>query len=380
MKISLIVRGKETTGGYIIKIEGKTVEVTKYNRRITTGTLENGKIIWDKAPTLSGEKPTTPKGLEIGSFVTYEPVGSIYTWKGEYATIATMDAMGKTTDDVTLDSRIGGNDRITSWRVLTIDELTGNIELVPAKLPSTPVKLEGANGYNNAVKLLNDACSELYSDEINGEKVVARSIKIEDIEKEMDEEKLALAKGEGYPVQMKNAENTYKETGYTQNKSYPLIYEQENKSVINGVEKTDGLALSETPKEFIGREEKSTLINVTTTANAINGGMTATTSIKPYYTYYVLNDLSSALKDERRSEILLPNGSNTYYWVASRCVDAYTNYSDFYVHHIQGGNLTYFGLYYSFDASSANAYVLFPIVSLNSNLISGDAENGFSVK
>ena len=39
--------GEETANGYIVSIMGKSVEVTKNEVLIATGTLENGKIIWD---------------------------------------------------------------------------------------------------------------------------------------------------------------------------------------------------------------------------------------------------------------------------------------------------------------------------------------------
>ena len=64
------------------------------------------------------------------------------------------------------------------WRVLEIDETTGQ----PTKLISADgigsLGLRGAMGYNNAVYLLNKACEVLYS----GEQGTARSIKVEDLE------------------------------------------------------------------------------------------------------------------------------------------------------------------------------------------------------
>lgn len=64
------------------------------------------------------------------------------------------------------------------WRVLELDE-NGN----PTKLVSSStigqLSLLGANGYNNAVYLLNNLCSTLYSCNLG----TTRSMKIEDIEK-----------------------------------------------------------------------------------------------------------------------------------------------------------------------------------------------------
>lgn len=51
------------------------------------------------------------------------------------------------------------------------------------------VYLGQAQGYNNGVKLLNDACSSLYSNASKG--ITARSLNIDDIEKYMNETKLS---------------------------------------------------------------------------------------------------------------------------------------------------------------------------------------------
>ena len=47
--------------------------------------------------------------------------------------------------------------------------------MVPATTPSGTVTLQGAQGYNNAVLLLNQACSSLYGNSSKG--ITARSIK-----------------------------------------------------------------------------------------------------------------------------------------------------------------------------------------------------------
>ena len=64
------------------------------------------------------------------------------------------------TDDVTLNSASGEAFNLTEWKVLSIEN--GKVELVPAKPTEGTVYLGQAQGYNNGVKLLNDACSSLY--------------------------------------------------------------------------------------------------------------------------------------------------------------------------------------------------------------------------
>lgn len=119
---------------------------------------------------------------------------------------------------------------MTEWRVLSIEN--GKVELVPTNSTSGKVYLGQAQGYNNGVKLLNDACNSLYSNTSKG--ITARSLNIEDIEKYMDKTKLlethkyqyTSGGGAKYGTQLTNE--------YTSSKNYPSMYAKEILSVING--------------------------------------------------------------------------------------------------------------------------------------------------
>ena len=52
--------------------------------------------------------------------------------------------------------------------MLSIDNETGTVELVPSAPTTGTVYLGEAQGYNNGVKLLNDACSSLYGNSEKG--------------------------------------------------------------------------------------------------------------------------------------------------------------------------------------------------------------------
>ena len=103
------------------------------------------------------EEPTVPVGLEVGSTVIYNPSGT-YNWQAKYCSSTKTE----TTDDVTLNSSTGEDFNISSWKVLSIDNETGTVELVPSAPTTGTVYLGEAQGYNNGVKLLNDACGSLY--------------------------------------------------------------------------------------------------------------------------------------------------------------------------------------------------------------------------
>ena len=119
-----------------------------------TATMEN---MLDGIGGGSTEEPIIPEGLEIGSTVTYNPSGT-YNWQAKYCS----SNLTETTDDVQLKSTTGEDFNISSWKVLSIDEETGTVELVPSAPTTGIVYLGKAQGYNNGVKLLNDACSSLY--------------------------------------------------------------------------------------------------------------------------------------------------------------------------------------------------------------------------
>ena len=157
----------------------------------------NGKIEEKKPLNL-------PNGLTIGSIVKYEPTGSTYEWKATYCSAPASQER----DDVVLDSTNVGSYRITNWQVFKIDTNSETIQLVPETTAGT-VYLGQASGYNNGVKLLNDACAKLYSDINNN--ITARSINIEDIEVLIDESILQEAKA-GVNVQTDDIYTSTKRT------------------------------------------------------------------------------------------------------------------------------------------------------------------------
>lgn len=181
-----------------------------------------------------------PEGLEIGSTVSYNPSGT-YLWDSEYCS-----SPENTSYEKTLNSATGQPFNIDAWKVFDINEETGEVTLVPdhstddgndgSLATSGTVYLREAQGYNNRVKLLNDACSALYGDSSKG--ITARSINIEDIEGKMTDTALQQAHSSPYGEQVSNA--------YTQSNSYyPSIYAQERLNGVNGTQSSSGLEMSE---------------------------------------------------------------------------------------------------------------------------------------
>ena len=310
--------------------------------------------------------PEIPEGLEIGSTVSYNPIGT-YNWQAKYCS----SDLTETTDDVQLNSATGEDFNISSWKVLSIDKNTGSVELVPSSATTGTVRLQGAQGYNNGVKLLNDACSSLYGDTTSG--ITARSINLEDIEKYMTD--IAITEAHNYTNTDSNIKyGNQVSSPYATNKNYPAIYAQERLAVIDGEENDDtGLDLSK-QDTFVERIEGT------------DGHISTATSIQPYQTYWTQDAtfMSTAFKDYKEGanyyNLIMPSGTVTTYWVASRCIATFLDDCHFDMRSVDSGSI-----HADVTCTSGNGIVnysraLFPIVTLNSILIGGDITSGFSIK
>ena len=279
----------------------------------------------------TSNNPNVPAGLEIGSTVSYNPSGT-YNWQAKYSS----STKNEITDDMTLNSNTGEDFNIASWKVLGIDEETGTVELVPNAQTKGTVYLGDAQGYNNGVKLLNDACNSLYGNSVKG--ITARSINIEDIEKYMKEG--ALTEAHNYTSTQSNTKygNQVSSAYVSNNSKYPIMYAQEKLAVIDGIKNEEkGLDLSN-QDTFIERTEGT------------NGTITTVTNIQPYQTHWSKDNtfMSTAFKDyikqdnttENYYNLFMPSGTNTTYWVASRCIHTMSNDCYFYVRRVASGGVS----------------------------------------
>lgn len=302
-----------------------------------------------------------PEGLEIGSTVSYNPSGT-YNVEAQYSGYDT---------DQSLNSATGQNYNLNTWKVLSIDQNTGQVELVPSAPTTGTVYLRGANGYNNAVKLLNDACNSLYGSEEKG--IGARSINRDDIENYMTG--TALATAHSYSSSMGTYGQQESSVYSERNKHYPSIYAQEKNSVINGITTTSGLGISEQTK-----------IVYPTDNGATNGYIQGTS--QPYNTYWYManNSLQTAFEITETGinyyNLLIPSQTSTSYWLASRCINTYMTGYPFSVCFVHSGNVTATSMFGGTSEGSLylTSRALFPVVSLNVNLITGDSSTGFSVQ
>ena len=296
--------------------------------------------------------------LEIGDTVTYTPSGT-YNWQGRYS--------GDSKD--TMLNSAETNFKISQWRVLDIEN--GKVTLVPTAPTTGKVYLGNAQGYNNGVKLLNDACSSLYGNTAKG--IAARSLNIEDIEKYMTPEALKSAHeytsdGTKYGEQVSSA--------YTTNKNYPVMYAKENLSFINnGPKKENGLGMSE-QTAFIEKIENG----------ATEGKLTAKSSLRPYQTYwfksieFMKTGFKVADNGVRYYNLIVPKEEQTAYWLSSRCVINSYNRCDFDIRAIGDGAVSAHSTYGAHGQAIGQVKGMFPTVILDKNLITGNKTEGYFVK
>ena len=342
-----------------------------------TGTTENEVRENDKTDTIDSAKKVTmtitvtgtqrnPQDkqasnlineLKVGDTINYNPSGT-YNWNKEYAT-------SNDTGTQTLSSSTGESFNVNQWKVLSIDKNANKIEMVPATIPSGTVTLQGAQGYNNAVYMLNAACSSLYGDSSKG--ITARSIKEEDFVKAggiaWTNARAAYSNG---TVQYGNQYIS----AYSNENYYPIIYKNEVNSVIDGTKKTNGLNPSEQASSIAKTDE-----------NATDGYSQVKTSVQPYQSYYsTLNYTKTSNLLGDYANVLLPSGSSTQYWVASRCVDMNSVGCTFDVRRVLDG---YFRSSVTFKSGSSmgrDVHSICSVVSVNAQLLEKAEDKTYNVK
>lgn len=240
----------------------------------------------------------------------------------------------------------------------------GTIDLISSSESNGKVWLVKTQGYNNAVKLLNDACSNLYGDEKNN--ITARSINIEDIEDKMTS--LAWENVKNYVNSNSGTKynNQISEEYLLTNSYYPQIYAEEKQSVIDRLYNSNGLDLSE-QHQFIENTDKL--------------NFQAEESIQPYQTYYWLSNdsLKTAFNNELYYELILPQEENTNYWIASRCIMANADACAFGIRYAFDGYIGAYNTYYSNTNDSGYSMGLRPIISVENSNIKKDTTLGWII-
>ena len=216
---------------------------------------------------------------EIGKYVYYTPVSGSFTSEGQY------NGYGNQTF---------WTDTSLKWRIFEIE--TNKLILISDYITiDSGFYLKGANGYNNGVLLLNNACKAMYSNSSLG--ATGRSINLEDVELHSTY----------------NPENSNSEYGKEQTidgeeyPNYPNIFADEKTGAPNG---KYGTKYGQSDQDryitgYSGTNRSGELVGIET---AYSGGISKryiTSNYLELFVYYP------------ETTTYIPKG----YWFATRCVD-----------------------------------------------------------
>ena len=276
------------------------------------------------------------KAVKVGDYVAYTP--------------DEPDNNALTTLKTNLKNYSGASDNTTnsaiardtlSWRVLDVDETTGAVRLISAAPTSSKVTLRGYNGYNNAVKLLDDVCSTLYNSKLATK---VQNLKIEDIQDKMKE---------------KDYSKLYSEYGKTpiqpENKKYPSILAQEKNQKVNEYEGTLDLS------------KQDNYINQTDVleANSLELKITLWGKIGETGPKVLTADDFEGDDGKIYSDMFCKDYT---YWMSSRCIYADSDRAGFIVRCVSSGGVFANILYYSSGREDSGAFAFRPCITLNSNV------------
>ena len=229
-------------------------------------------------------------------------------------------------------------DDLMKWRVLDIDEKTGEVRLISAKATDSKIKLNGYNGYNNAVKLIDDACSTLYNNTKFASKV--QNLKIADVTRYMTTQPTE-DKTEYKPKDIK----------------IPNILKQEENQVVEG-STTHKIGVSEQTEFITGSAQSST-----------------STLKKTYWSQNMTEDTSYI--EKIYYELFIKKDEQYYsYWLSSRCVFPSLGDAFFRVCTINDDKLYACNLSYSNNLGYSGEFTLRPVITLKSNIQLDETNQG----
>ena len=322
---------------FLVENDG-TVEDVKW------GIGDNGEITYEGKDT----------GIKVGDYVDYEKyvaassVGDTEISK-LYEDLEQYSGYGKSTYETEYPIE---KEKTLKWRVLDVKD--GQIRLISDGPTTAKVYLTGYNGYNNAVYLIDEVCSTLYTTE----KGTAKNLKIEDIQEKMNLKVWDYHDDENSVVDPPKYGGTKEYTGTVS--YYPAIFAKEKKQYIWNQEKEayeEGKELDVSEQtELIKQDEK------------IPADPTEEDKIKITQTCWSKNMTAENWTKEIYQNIFLggEDGVNyDCYWLSSRCVYADSFDAFFYVRYIWKGQVSFMELYESRNSGWFPSFWLRPVVSLN---------------
>ena len=240
--------------------------------------------------------------MQIGDFVAYTPDSP-----NTSHTVLGIHRTSNGGEDVT---HIREN---LQWRVLDVLP-TGEVRLISATPTEWTLALQGPNGYNNGVRIIDELAS-IYGGSLG----IAQNIKIEDVKKHLTWDYRGTIGSGGIPY----GGTRFETTG---NRGFPNIWRYERGSIING-ELTGGtLGLSQQEEWIFDRTTSAGSTSITIT-------QTHWSRITP------ASDWTAPVYHQLFTRNLLSSGSVPGYWLSSRALNINSNnIGVFGVRNISGGD------------------------------------------
>ena len=288
--------------------------------------------------------------IKIGDNVnyTYDTASSSYTLESKYSGYSSNQTIAQTAG--------------LTWKVLNVDKENDTVDIISTNPTSSTVYFGNILGYNNGPYYMNEICKAQYSNKTLG--VEARSINLLDMEKHLTTPGIAARNGyTGSSVQYGKTKT------YTSNTKYPSLYANQKGAGpnITEAEASKKITQPDTTKGNDPYEESKPIATTEPTTDNTSGTGNPLTVTQTFY-YIPINDTNYGTA----SSVL---ANSTYFWVASRYVDAYSDYARFGLR--LASTSTYgLGMFYSGGLTYIINYRLRPVVSLPSSLLTGEQTNG----
>ena len=290
--------------------------------------------------------------IKIGDYVKYEP-DEVKTTDTSYINL--IDDLKKYSGntDTTQNTVSTITQENLNWRVLDIvKDKNGNdcVRLISEISTKNLVRLEGYNGYNNAVYLIDKMCNTLYNNSKYAKNV--QNLKIEDIQEYM--------KVKDYST----INETYGITYSPATKYYPnILIEEKNQTITT----------SDATKQPTTRLDLSEQTNP---INQIKSNQVSSWTLKDslWYKRMLPDDFEYSIY----YNLFIKDGINNYsvYWLSSRCIDITEFAAAFYVRTLNLEHIGGYYVYYSNNTARGNAYSIRPVVTLNSDILININQSG----
>ena len=370
-----IIPGKDKISG-ILKTEYniKTTDIennvnqtgnTEISDRTVISNLSGNKAHEITAVTTSNDNKTSTNTLKINEWIEKLDVGDLVDYETELAkTENAVDSAkkaqlisdlgtysGNTDSNENTDAKIV-RDNLT-WKVLDVKD--GKIRLISTVPTTSKIRLYDANGYNNAVYLLDKACDTLYGIDGVGK---AQNLKLEDIEEKFSD--TGKSKRDNYA-------NSNVDTGkyggtkeYTSNLHYPKIYASE--IGCKAVSTTDNTGNT---------------LGISAQTSPVTGSSVATGRLKVTQTYWMDYLAQLNFVDSKYYTLFIQDGSYLEgYWLSSRCVSCGANSAFYAVRYLNQSTVLGYNMFSSYGSIAGETCSFRPVVTLSSDVKIGDKVDG----